>query len=84
MCVVGSRAGGVKPSSPFGAQMIVLQASDVRHRAVDLVFALPGFGLALVQSLLSMRYPSCLEQECLLGAILCRKYITCLFCRTHS
>lgn len=38
MCVVGSRAGGVKPSSPFGAQMIVLQASDVRHRAV-------GFGV---------------------------------------
>lgn len=35
MCATGSRAGA-GPSRPFGAQMIILQASDATHKDVGL------------------------------------------------
>ena len=51
MRATGSRAGA-GPSGPFGAQMILLQASDVHTKMWDFVFAPLDFGLTLIQSFL--------------------------------
>lgn len=68
MCATDSRAGA-GPSGPFGAQMMILQASDATHKDGDLVFALLDFGLTLIQSFLCP-YLSFLEWKCLLCAVL--------------
>lgn len=42
MCATDSRAGA-GPSGPFGAQMMILQASDATHKDVGFGVCPPGF-----------------------------------------
>lgn len=42
MCATDSRAGA-GPSGPFGAQMMIIQASDATHKDVGFGVCPPGF-----------------------------------------